>query len=47
MHVKKDGCNRTARDMKWWKKKHEYGMRWIAEFAFSSMKRMLVNMYLL
>ena len=28
------------RDMKWWKKKHEYGMRWIAESAFSSMKRM-------
>ena len=28
------------RDMKRWKKKHEYGMRWIAESAFSSMKRM-------
>jgi len=28
------------RDMKWWKKKHEYGMRWIAESAFSSIKRM-------
>lgn len=28
------------RDMKWWKKKHGYGMRWIAESAFSSMKRM-------
>src|SRR5689334_5369547 len=27
------------RDMKRWKKKHEYGMRWIAESAFSSIKR--------
>ena len=28
------------RDMNSWKKKHEFGMRWIAESAFSSMKRM-------
>lgn len=27
------------RDMKRWKKKHGYGMRWIAESAFSSIKR--------
>jgi hypothetical protein len=27
------------RDTKRWKKKHEYGMRWIAESAFSSIKR--------
>ena len=27
------------KDMKRWKKKHEYGMRWIAESAFSSIKR--------
>ena len=30
------GC---FRDMKRWKKKHGYGMRWIAESAFSSIKR--------
>lgn len=27
------------RDIKRWKKKHGYGMRWIAESAFSSIKR--------
>jgi transposase len=27
------------KDMKQWKKKHRYGMRWMAESAFSSIKR--------
>jgi hypothetical protein len=27
------------KDMKRWKKKHGYGMRWIAESTFSSIKR--------
>ena len=27
------------KDIKRWKKKHGYGMRWMAESAFSSIKR--------
>jgi transposase len=29
-----------AADVKYWKKKHGYGMRWMAESVFSSIKRM-------
>ncbi|HET7344562.1 MAG TPA: transposase [Nitrososphaeraceae archaeon] len=44
--TKANGCMSTKivvieqlKDMKRWKKKHGYGMRWIAESAFSSIKR--------
>jgi transposase len=39
MYTKKTGCSRTTRECKEMEEKHGYGMRWIAESAFSSIKR--------